>query len=84
MLEANYPNPFNPVTTIRYGLPQSANVRLEVYNTLGQRVAVLVDEEREAGWHEITFHGGNLASGVYLYRLKAADFEQIRPMLLLK
>ncbi len=83
-LEANYPNPFNPVTTIRYGLPQSANVRLEVYNTLGQRVAVLVDEEREAGWHEITFHGGNLASGVYLYRLKAADFEQIRPMLLLK
>jgi hypothetical protein len=68
-LERNFPNPFNPATTIRYALPQRAHVTLTVYNTLGQRVADLVNAEKEAGNYEATFNGNGLASGVYLYRM---------------
>ncbi len=71
ILRQNYPNPFNPTTTIRYGLPNSADVRIEVYNSIGQRVAVLIDEQQIAGWHTVNFDGSRLSSGVYLYRLKA-------------
>ncbi len=83
-LSANYPNPFNPVTTIRYELPVNSNVRLEVYDILGRRVAVLVEGLIESGAHEVAFDASNLASGVYLYRLSTADFVQTRQMVLVK
>ena len=83
-LEGNYPNPFNPETVIRYALAEPVAVRLEVYNTVGQRVAVLVDEAQSAGVHEAVFAGSRLPSGVYFYRLQAGPFTQIRSMILAK
>lgn len=83
-LDQNFPNPFNPSTTIRYGLPSHSHVTLFVFNTLGQQVAVLQNEEQEAGYHEVTFNGSNLASGVYLYRLQAGEFAQTKRLLLLR
>jgi hypothetical protein len=83
-LSQNYPNPFNPSTTISYGLPHSSHVMLTVYNTLGQRVAELVNEQQQAGHHETVFHGDGLASGVYYYRIQAGGFVQTKRLLLLK
>ncbi len=83
-LAQNYPNPFNPNTCIRYGLPGPSNVRLTVYDMLGREVSVLVDERRDAGVHQVTFEGGNLASGVYLCRLKADSYVETRRLLLVK
>ena len=82
-LEQNYPNPFNPSTTIRFGLPHSASVSLVVYNSLGQQVAELVRGVQEEGYHEVRFQSGNLASGVYFYRLRAGSFEQTKKLMLL-
>lgn len=70
-LSQNYPNPFNPATNIRYQIPSNMHVELTVYNTLGQKVATLVDDQLQAGTHEISFDGSSLASGVYIYRLQA-------------
>ena len=83
-LQQNYPNPFNPSTTIRYDLPQPANVVLEVFNTAGQQVAVLVNGLREAGSYEVTFDARSLASGAYIYRLRAGDHIETRKMLYLR
>jgi hypothetical protein len=83
-LEGNYPNPFNPATTIRYGLPEAAHVRLVVYNLLGQEVARLAEGAQEAGWHAVSFDARHLSSGVYLYRLEAGTFTQTRQMVLLQ
>lgn len=83
VLEQNYPNPFNPATTIRYGLPETTPVRLVVYDASGRQVAVLVDRQQAAGWHEIRFHPDGLASGIYLYRLEAGPYRQSRALLLL-
>jgi aminopeptidase N len=77
-LAQNYPNPFNPSTTIRYGLPNSSHVTLSLFNLLGQRVAVLDDGEREAGYHEVKLDGSGLSSGVYLYRIQARQTEARR------
>jgi gluconolactonase len=78
----NFPNPFNPSTTIRYGLPRKSEVQLEVYNALGQHAALLVRGEQEAGYHEVKFdagpnggQGSRLATGVYLCRLQARQLE---------
>ncbi len=81
-LEANYPNPFNPTTTIRYGLPQQASVRLGVYDVQGRLVAVLVEAEQAMGWHEVTFEAGALPSGIYFYRLEAGTFQDVKTMFL--
>lgn len=84
MLPQNYPNPFNPSTTIRYELPKVSFVALKVYNVLGQEVATLVNEKREAGRYEIEFRANNLPSGVYFYRIKASESIQTRKLLLMK
>jgi hypothetical protein len=83
-LEQNYPNPFNPSTTIRYGLPGRSHVTISVFNTLGQQVAILQDGEQEAGYHEVTFDAGGLASGAYLYRLQAGDVVLSKKLILLR
>ena len=80
----NYPNPFNPTTTIRYGLPTRSQVMLTVYNTLGQAVEALVNENQEAGYHEVRFDGSGLASGVYFYRIQAGTFVQSKKLVLLR
>ncbi len=83
-LEQNYPNPFNPGTTISYSIAKRGQVLLVVFNTLGQRVAQLVNGEVEAGYYEVLFDGNNLASGTYFYRLQAGTFVETRKFLLLK
>ncbi len=83
-LESNYPNPFNPQTTIRFDVPESAVVRLVVYDVLGRQVRVLVDGARAAGRHEVVFEAGDLASGTYLYRLETPAGHFVKTMLLMK
>jgi len=80
----NYPNPFNPSTTIRFDLPQASFVRLKVFDLLGRVVAVLVEEEKAAGSHSVTFNAPNLPSGVYLYRIEAGSYVVTKKMTLTK
>jgi C1A family cysteine protease len=88
-LYQNYPDPFNANTEILYALPKSCQVRLEIYNVLGQRVMVLVDEAQMAGFHTVPWDGRDaygqpVASGVYLYRLQAEEYSRMRKMVLLR
>jgi hypothetical protein len=85
----NYPNPFNPETVIKYQIPRSAHVTLKTYNLLGQEVRTLVDRIEDAGTHEIRWDGRNsrgqpLPSGLYLFRIEAGEYSQVRKMALLR
>lgn len=89
MLEQNYPNPFNQVTTIEYNVPSSAQVTIEIFNMLGQKVRTLVNENKSAGTYRIEWNGNDetgqsASTGVYLYRFSAGDIVQTKKMLLLK
>jgi polyhydroxybutyrate depolymerase len=83
-LSANYPNPFNPITTIRYRLPEKSYVVLKVFDLLGREIAKLVDSEKPAGEYSNKFDGSALSSGIYFYRLLADQYSETRKMLLLK
>ena len=84
VLYHNYPNPFNPTTTIRYEIPQDGAVTIDVYDILGQRVSTIINEFQKADRYEVDFNGIGLASGVYIYRMKVNDFIESKKMLLLK
>ncbi|NNJ51960.1 MAG: T9SS type A sorting domain-containing protein [Ignavibacteriaceae bacterium] len=83
-LSQNYPNPFNPVTTIKYSIPEAGNVKLVVYNLLGEQVAELVNEFKEAGVHTINFNAENLQSGLFIYKIEAIGVVQSKKMTLIK
>lgn len=83
-LAQNYPNPFNPATRINYELAQTTDVRLVVYDILGRRVATLVNEVQNAGFHTVNFDMSRYASGTYIYRLEAGDFVSVKKMMLIK
>jgi len=80
----NFPNPFNPTTLIKYQIPELSFVTLKVYDVLGNEIATLVSEEKEAGSYSITFDASNLSSGIYVYRLETPDFIDFRKMTFLK
>ncbi|MBK7265151.1 MAG: T9SS type A sorting domain-containing protein [Ignavibacteriales bacterium] len=83
-LDQNYPNPFNPTTIIRFSLPTSSVVTLNVYNTLGEKVVTLLNGQMESGYHQVSFDAANLPSGLYLYEIKAGEFSSIKKMILMK
>jgi hypothetical protein len=88
-LNDNYPNPFNPTTSIQFDLPRQSHVTIEIYNLLGQRVARLTDEEYSAGSHKVVWNGISsdgqpITSGIYFYRMETDDFVETKKMLLLK
>ncbi len=80
----NYPNPFNPTTTINYQLPESGFVTIKIYDMLGKEVAVLVNENKSAGYYRVAFNASKLTSGVYIYTIIVNNFVQSKKMLLIK
>ncbi len=83
-LSQNYPNPFNPTTTIRFNLPEAGNVKLTLFNILGQELRSLVNEFQESGVHTINFDASELNSGMYIYKIESGSFTQTRKMTLVK
>jgi pectinesterase len=83
-LDQNYPNPFNPATTIKYSVPADAKVTLSVYNLIGEKVAVLVNQVVKAGNHEVAFNASKLSSGVYFYKMEGGSFTSVKKMVLIK
>jgi tetratricopeptide (TPR) repeat protein len=83
-LAQNFPNPFNPVTTIKYALPKDVKVVIKIYDILGREVRTLVNEFRKAGYYDVKFDMSSYASGVYFYRIEAGDFVQSKKMVLVK
>ena len=83
-LEQNYPNPFNPVTVIKYQLPNKSLVTLKVFDILGKEVESLVDEEKDAGYYQLSFNASSLSSGIYLYTLQTGSNIATKKMILLK
>ena len=83
-LSQNCPNPFNPSTIIKFSLPRAGQIRIEIYNSLGQKVKTILNERMLAGEHEIEFEAQNLASGVYYYQIKAGEFKDMKKMVLIK
>jgi len=84
VLEQNYPNPFNPSTTISFALPKQSNVKLIVYNSIGEEVAVLINGIMPAGYHKVNFNAADLSSGLYFYKIITGDFIDVKKMMLIK
>ncbi|MBI3193326.1 MAG: T9SS type A sorting domain-containing protein, partial [Ignavibacteriae bacterium] len=83
-LEANFPNPFNPVTEIKYSLHQDAQVSLIVYDVLGREVQTLINGFEDAGYKSVQFDASSLSSGVYFYRLSTGYYTNVKRMILMK
>ncbi|NNG26719.1 MAG: T9SS type A sorting domain-containing protein, partial [Ignavibacteriaceae bacterium] len=85
-LEQNYPNPFNPTTSIRYAVSKKQFISLKIYDVLGNEVATLVNEEKDAGSYKVEFSTNDLrlTSGIYLYTLTAGNFKETKKMVLMK
>jgi hypothetical protein len=83
-LSQNYPNPFNPSTTIQFSLPKQSQLKINLYNMLGEQVATITEGMYESGNHKVTFSASNLPSGTYVYRLESSEFVQVKKMILLK
>ena len=83
-LQQNFPNPFNPTTTIGFGIQNESNVKITILNAIGEEVAVVLNEEKDAGYHKVEFNAASLPSGVYFYQLKAGSFVETKKMILMK
>jgi type IX secretion system substrate protein len=83
-LAQNYPNPFNPITHIKYSLPRASRVKIDIYNSLGQKLMILVDEYKKVGSYSVEFNGSQFASGLYFYRIEAGKFSKVHKMILMK
>ena len=83
-LHQNYPNPFNPSTIIGFNLPKPNKVKIEIFNLIGQRIKLLMEETMSTGNHEVEFIAGNIPSGVYFYKIQAGNFSQVKKMILLQ
>lgn len=83
-LEQNFPNPFNPTTSIRFSMPESNYALLQIYDVLGNLIATLIDENLEAGYHSVDWNAGNLSSGIYMYRLTSGNFIAVKKLILMK
>jgi len=81
---SNYPNPFNPETTISYSIPKSSLVNITVYDLLGRKIAELINEKKEAGSYELNFNAENIISGLYIYKLTANENIVTKKMMLLR
>jgi hypothetical protein len=79
-----FPNPFNPSTKIKFDLPEPEIVKIQVYNLVGQNIETLINKPLPAGQHEVEFNGQNLSSGVYLYWIRAGEFQDVNKMILLR
>jgi flagellar hook assembly protein FlgD len=83
-MNQNFPNPFNPTTTIKYALPQATKVNIKIYDILGREVETLINEIQNAGTYSVNWDASNFPSGVYFYKLHAGDFVQTNKMVLIK
>jgi plastocyanin len=83
-LKQNFPNPFNPTTTIHFNIPTAQTVTIKVFNLVGNEIAILVNEKKDPGSYTVEFDGRNLASGIYLYRLEAGNFRETKKLVLMK
>jgi len=83
-LSQNYPNPFNPTTKIKFELPERAITKLTVYDIIGRKVSILVNQELDAGYHEVNFDASKLSSGIYFYRMQAGNFVETKKLILIK
>ena len=89
-LYQNYPNPFNPVTSIKFDLPEEARVKIEIFDVLGQPIAILLDSKKPAGFHQVNFDASQFSSGMYFYAILAEsneqkdNFSKVKKMLLVK
>ncbi|NOS84091.1 MAG: T9SS type A sorting domain-containing protein [Ignavibacteria bacterium] len=84
ILFENYPNPFNPVTTIKFTIPAESNVKIKVYDLLGKEIKTLLNENLKSGTHNVNFDGSEIASGTYFYSIEAGEFRDIKKMVLIK